>query len=223
MTLASFRQVERELVRAGRARVIRRALDLRVPRDADAFAVHIAWIIVCGSIDGGSTRARADCESVRRALIAGLPAKTVLAHRRKAVAIDQLWEKRTGNYRLFLAAPDRHRFLRGLPGLGPKGSLEAARDFGVDVIVSDANLDRLASRFGMTHAELARSIADQTPYMAGGVSLVLRAAITSGLLDLGTGFLGTKHTETRQQGISYHELPMVQTRYRARFLGEIQF
>ncbi len=192
MTIELFRALERALVRRGYSAVIVRARAIAPPRNAEDFVGTIATRIAQSAFGFG--KRADDADELLGALRARKSAATFVRHKKKATAIDRIWVDRQTHLRLYLAAPNPRNYLTTLPGIGPKIAVAIASDFGLDVLVDD-------------QTDLCRRIACDTHYHIGGIQLILKVGITSGIL-APAGDHVESESGPRVRGVSFADLPI---------------
>jgi hypothetical protein len=205
MTIELFRALERALVRRGYSAVIVRARAIAPPRNAEDFVGTIATRIAQSAFGFG--KRADDADELLGALRARKSAATFVRHKKKATAIDRIWVDRQTHLRLYLAAPNPRNYLTTLPGIGPKIAVAIASDFGLDVLVDDPVLEPVAAAYGMSQTDLCRRIACDTHYHIGGIQLILKVGITSGIL-APAGDHVESESGPRVRGVSFADLPI---------------
>jgi hypothetical protein len=172
--------------------VIVRARAIAPPRNAEDFVGTIATRIAQSAFGFG--KRADDADELLGALRARKSAATFVRHKKKATAIDRIWVDRQTHLRLYLAAPNPRNYLTTLPGIGPKIAVAIASDFGLDVLVDD-------------QTDLCRRIACDTHYHIGGIQLILKVGITSGIL-APAGDHVESESGPRVRGVSFADLPI---------------
>lgn len=185
MDRETFWLIERTLTRELGVDIVARAGDRRPPPHADMFALTLAEVIL-----DSAKRARKSSQHVvrlRALLLASRSAREMYAHVPRAAAVDRIWHSRHVYLRLYRSAPDKRGYLASLPWVGPKGAVLACRNFGLDYVVPNAKMSRLASNYNASHLIVCRLLAKETRYSTGGVDLILQGAIDVGILNPETG------------------------------------
>ena len=181
ITLRRFRRLEEALRRAGYGRMIEWSENATAPRDAEAFASEVIYVI-CNSGMKNSVAApiAARClEALRR----GGSATSVFRHPGKGPAIDAIWSKRGELFERSTAENAKVEDLLELPWIGPVTMYHLAKNLGADEAKPDVHLERIARADRTTTHRLCRRLARLTGLKIATVNSVLWRCSADGLLD----------------------------------------
>lgn len=186
ITVKDFQRII-ELLGAQGQEDIMWAENLCEPVDAQDFALE-AIFVICNS-GMKNTVARKIFNKCRDELtIKAQPsAHRVFAHRGKANAINDIWDRRGELLEQFRQASDKLEFCASLPWIGDITKYHLAKNFGADVAKPDVHLQRLADREGVTPQALCERLAAATGYRIATVDTLLWRACAEGVINSKTG------------------------------------
>jgi hypothetical protein len=175
------------------------------PTRPEQFALETIFVI-CNS--GMQNKvARMIFEKVRRAILEGRSAREEFGHPGKAVAIDDVWQRRVELMDGYLAADDKIAFCRSIPWIGGITCYHLAKNFGAQVAKPDVHLQRLAERHGTTCQDLCEAIAERTGFSVASVDLILWRACAERLIDGRTALPPVRITDSERKPAGHqHEM-----------------
>ena len=153
LSLHWYLDLRKQIQNFGFAHEIEWAQNVPPVTDTRHFWGEFSWVVINSGMK--NQIARMIWDKVRPAVLAGQSAKTVFGHKGKAAAIDYVYQNRERLLQEYQAAPDKMKFLRGLPWIGNITCWHLAKNYGHDVAKPDRHLVRIAGAEGV-HALCAR-------------------------------------------------------------------
>lgn len=161
---------------------------IQPPKDADSFALEVAFVICNSGMK--NTVARGIFAKCRNALHAKTPVFDVFKHPGKSAAIETVWRDRVrllAEYCAVHGATNKLAFLHALPWIGGITKYHLAKNFGADVAKPDVHLQRLADRESCTAQALCERLAREVGLRVASVDTVLWRACANGVINSRTG------------------------------------
>ncbi len=182
MTPEKYREIRAAVIKAGYEHDINWAQNVKTPETAEDFAGEVIWVILCSGMK--EQVARIIQTRVWAAIKAGKPVKgNVLGKSGKAAAVDTIWHDRERLFRAFQIANDKVEFSLTLPWIGNITKWHLAKNLGVDCAKPDVHLERVASYYETTPADLCADLAAATGDRIATVDLVIWRACNLGIIN----------------------------------------
>lgn len=182
--LLDYREIRQRVIDAGYEADITWAESVAFPKDADAFASEVVFVICNSGMK--ATVARPIYEKVIDCLWTYTDPATVFNHKLKCRAILDVWRRREQLYGEFESLRDdatRLAWLGNLDHIGGITKYHLAKNFGLNVAKPDRHLQRIADHAGTTPQELCERLAKASGDRVGTVDVVLWRASSLGIID----------------------------------------
>jgi len=176
-----YQDIKDKVLKAGFTDEIKWASEIKLCNDSTDFAFEAIWVI-CNS--GMKYKIASQIyESILTAISSNTPIETVFNHKGKVKAIKYILEFRRTIFQTFLEAEDKISYLETLPYIGKITKYHLARNLGLDVCKPDRHLERIATSFSTTPAQLCEKLSRETGDRIGVVDIVLWRASIEGIID----------------------------------------
>ena len=187
LTITKYRHFRRMVMRTDEGRkLVEWSQNIRHPADADDLAQRLIGAILSSGFSYES--AMRVVPRVLSALLDGRPVSPEFGHKRKARAIETVWQER---HTLLKSLPrrgsleDAFEWCEWIPFVrGPALRYQAVRDLGLaDVAKPDRMIERIADRSGESVQGLCERLAQVAGDSVGTVDVVLWYAASKGMIE----------------------------------------
>lgn len=180
MTHERYLDLKREVIARGYAHEVDWAETVTPPKDAEAFWLEYAWVVINSGMK--NQIAEKIWDRVRPVVTNEGSAASVFGHKGKAAAIDRVWKNRHKLFAEFERLENdaaRLLWMRGLPWIGLITQYHLAKNYGMNVAKPDRHLVRIAGAEGVH--ELCARLSKVTGDRIATVDLVIWRAANLGL------------------------------------------
>jgi len=178
MDLATFRELNQKVIRAGYQNEIDWQQRVCQCQDFSEFAWQTIWVIISSGMK--NQVARVIEERVIEAWQNGHPLSGAFKHKGKVKAIEYILDNQEALYKNYLVADDKLAYLEALPYIGQITKYHLAKNLGEDVVKPDRHLVRIAAQYNKTPDDLCAGLAKQLGCKKATVDIIIWRAANLG-------------------------------------------